>query len=622
MSLNFFNHLRKNLNLSLWLKCSIGLVFLTIVTNTFATSHYINIINNSDMPLTYSFNAIVGNAYSNSDTVAAHSETQKEIQLTDTYRFKAGDTSCKTWMTSCTRGVITITRNGQSGQFSYYGVAGKDSLNALDYESGPSPFPDVTTHIGAAPTKKTGSETECNGSYGCIIVNPPATWVESTLALQNKIDQFEPLNVEQFIGTHNSAVSANYVPGFIEKFAAANQYLAINTPPGSKEHGSQLNDGVRSLELDILEYKGEVRICHLHDMKWLDRVCSGSSSLADVLGEIETWLAANPNQLLFLYLDVNDKLPSDGAKMVDQNLDTTFGTKIYTVADAYPNLPKPKSGSESSIYDLPLDLTKITQYQLLNMVPNKKQVIVTAKEGEGVDNDYDVFTSAKGDKSPELPHDTGINKVYADYQSGGCAAVIKYFSADDPAHSSIWRLNGDRALISGADRDYVTVAKIQALQKCPVNWFSVDQLVSRDYKNDALDARLATQIWSWEEGYPLNTANLDADANNNATINPATGKFKNDVAAPILALCYDVTSPRDQSRWKVMSINAVNQAEMACQAAGKNWHFAVPTTSYQMASVITTIGQQDTQHLPVLVNYNDTDGQWIANDSKALNKLS
>ena len=107
---------------------------------------------------------------------------------------------------------------------------------------------------------------------------------DSSAMLCNGLEELcdKPLNEVAFLRTHNSHASQER--GYTS--FSMNHFLAIPT---------QLNDGVRSLNMDLYDVDGELLFCH--------GFCDlGSQPAEDLVTEIEDFLIANPHEILLLDL--------------------------------------------------------------------------------------------------------------------------------------------------------------------------------------------------------------------------------------------------------------------------------------------------------------------------------
>ena len=113
-----------------------------------------------------------------------------------------------------------------------------------------------------------------------------------------------PLDQVTLAGTHNSMSNAE--AGWL---------------PPYQQYGlsRQLEDGVRALMLDTYEWEGEAVLCH--------NDCDlGSQSLAEGLGEIASFLAANPNEVVLIIFQDSLSVEGTVAVLEEVGLDDTVWT--------------------------------------------------------------------------------------------------------------------------------------------------------------------------------------------------------------------------------------------------------------------------------------------------------
>lgn len=116
-----------------------------------------------------------------------------------------------------------------------------------------------------------------------------------------------------YVGTHDS-----YAIGTPGANLAVNQDQPITT---------QLNDGVRMLQMQAHNQNGEIRLCHT-SCALLD-----GGSLSDYLTNVKGWLDSNPNEVLTLLIVNIDNLPAS-------NYDTVFkGVGLDSVSFAPTSSP-------------------------------------------------------------------------------------------------------------------------------------------------------------------------------------------------------------------------------------------------------------------------------------------
>src|SRR3990167_4929228 len=199
----------------------------------------------------------------------------------------------------------------------------------------------------AAKSTESFSEADCgtDGGDNCMIASPDlntlyvndgSTLAES-IALQNQLDRYEPLNFEQFLGSHNSAASRHYT-------TSSNHYnMSYSDPDNYLTLTDQLNMGVRQIELDLVWFDNTITLCHNHVSAKLEGIlCDSNSPLSATLTEIKTWIEKNPHAALMVYLDVNlplagkvTNLDVDLAKLEPYIFTPELAAQYYGVTDQY-----------------------------------------------------------------------------------------------------------------------------------------------------------------------------------------------------------------------------------------------------------------------------------------------
>ena len=162
-----------------------------------------------------------------------------------------------------------------------------------------------------------------------------------------------PVDEVAFLRAHNS--HASHERGY--HLVAANHTWAIPT---------QLEDGVRSLNVDVYEWEGELAACH--------GFCElGSQPFDEILNEIEDFLAANEREVVLI--DFQDEV---GEGRIDAAIDAhALGARVHLhePGTAWPNLEElggrlvPTGGHVYGTgwkYDAPEDLDCTVQGQVLD----------------------------------------------------------------------------------------------------------------------------------------------------------------------------------------------------------------------------------------------------------------
>jgi hypothetical protein len=199
------------------------------------------------------------------------------------------------------------------------------------------------------------------------VVQP--AWITEAIALQLRLSHSQPVCMQQWPASHNSAITLadgyGVLDGVLTRLAGSlvrtsNQWLSLT---------DQLDMGVRFLELDSHWVLGELRIAHCGGVKvgfvdafvaLLDDAAramglppipwdsgdigcwpSGSSipankqrSLASAYAEVAAWLRRNPEQFVMLYHDDQEDMHTFGkVRYLLREASAAFGSLIFTPGD-------------------------------------------------------------------------------------------------------------------------------------------------------------------------------------------------------------------------------------------------------------------------------------------------
>lgn len=473
------------------------------------------------------------------------------------------------------------------------------------------------------------SENDCGGRGGdnCIIASPDLDTVyvnngsslKQSIVLQNELDRYEPLNFEQMIGSHNSAISAHYTK------STSDYNMSRVDPDSYLTLTEQLNAGLRQIELDIEWYNNAVTVCHNHISKDIGPIlCDGDPALkGTVLNEIKSWVAKNPEALIILYLDVNLPLTGHIAELDDAL--ATLEPYVFTpdMAQQYYHI------SHNT-----LPLSQLTQDDVIRKY-NKNIIITNDNNVEDVKASKYVFINTETVNVPPLEEhgvDTILQSKYAACSNIDKYSHVKNLYSDDPNHLNMLRVNADRTTINYLScveskspedySDYFTTANISNMLNCPLNVFSTNMFGftcdSNNCDNHPTDPRLYSFLWSWKLGYPLINHGSDI-----AYIDSKSGHFENE---PLTAgdmyrvLCMkpmQQQSPTAPLEWTIETVkvgdlnNVATIAQDICKQKGGI--FAVPTTSYWMDDAMTVIHAEKQDQYKILVNYQKINGHWTPN---------
>ncbi|XP_019057048.1 PREDICTED: PI-PLC X domain-containing protein At5g67130 [Tarenaya hassleriana] len=163
------------------------------------------------------------------------------------------------------------------------------------------------------------SDEECDAGLSCV----PCGLQAPKCVRSNFTDQFAivnnslPFNKYAFLTTHNSFA----IEG--KPFHMANQEDSIT---------QQLNNGVRALMMDTYDFKGEVWLCHSFGGNCYD--LTAFNPAIDTFKEISAFLAANPSEIITVFLEDYVKTPNALIKVF-----TDSGLKKFWFP--VQNMPRP-----------------------------------------------------------------------------------------------------------------------------------------------------------------------------------------------------------------------------------------------------------------------------------------
>lgn len=552
-------------------------LFSSVSLTSYAWSEYLDIYNNTNTSLHYSVST-VGSSGISPKTAVIPPYSKINVEVRD------GKLSfLKRWQSE---GTISLSsENTNPVNVHYHGWA---NYHALELKN-------QTQHSDATVQLITNSRKMCDGPMNCIIVSPNMDWVKSTLQLQDAIDQYEPLNNEQQISTHNSYISSAYGKTY---GVDPNQSMKIS---------EQLDAGVMALELDLhyVMLRHDILLCHGHPRLGKNGPAIGCAPTDNLLKtglqEIRQWLEKKiktaPNTFITLYLD--ESLMGH-LKEADALFENELGEYIFSREDL-KNYFNHRGMDPKNLEVLP-----VNQLTKNDVLAAKKHILIVTK-GSGFENSRFVFdrTTKEG---ITLPYDHGIMPISPSMTGANV------FNKDNQ-HISLWRILEDQTKLSD-DKNYVTVFNIPQIMPWRVNWISMDKIT----KNDS---RLASFLWSWDKNFPLPLSVENAKPY--AVLITQRERFQNtvDVAKESIGvLCHDQTQSI-KSNWVVSNpVNItvedrVDAANQVCQKTfGPMYQFATPVNSYSMIEAVKAA--KDANVDKVLVNNIFEDGQWVANQKHSL----
>ncbi|KAE9595269.1 putative PLC-like phosphodiesterase, TIM beta/alpha-barrel domain-containing protein [Lupinus albus] len=204
------------------------------------------------------------------------------------------------------------------------------------------------------------SDEDCGAGLYCFSCSPEfsgSKCVRSSFTNQFKlINNSLPFNKYGFLTTHNS-YSIEGVPSYtgVPRITFINQADNVT---------QQLNNGVRALMLDTYDFNGDVWLCHSFGGECHDFTAFGPA--IDTLKEIETFLLANPSEIVTIILEDYVHVPNGLTKVF-----TDAGLKKYW----FPLSRMPKNGE-----DWPLVSDMVAKNQRLVVFTSIK----SKEESEGI----------------------------------------------------------------------------------------------------------------------------------------------------------------------------------------------------------------------------------------------
>ncbi len=379
------------------------------------------------------------------------------------------------------------------------------------------------------------------------------SWLHTAIAFQYKLQSSLPMLQEQWVGTHNSFNSP--ADGLTLSHEDSNQQLTLP---------QQLGIDVRALELDthwlpaLNPAGGQVVICHGQGYAELNFGCTTEPPMPEVLQQIDSWLVANPTQVILLYLDDNFG-PSQAYTAAVSDLEAglrgpTGNSLIYH--------PQQSAIGSGNCQEMPLD---VTRNQILS---TGAQVMIVGDCEQGWSSD--VFG-------------------WDDHVESGDTAAYQPFPTCDATYSrqiyntEMVRYFEDSTLVSAVTSDLtdtwaqylstmLTPDKVTSMTDCGVQLLSFDQILP-------FDARLAATVWSWDTNQPdLSAGNCTAEGSDGRWATGACG-------ASLPAACQT-----PGGGWALSTPVTFADAPAACGALGAT--FALPMTGYQNSLLHAGAGSQ------------------------------
>ena len=381
------------------------------------------------------------------------------------------------------------------------------------------------------------------------------SWEYRALELQQRIDMGEPLGKATFLTTHNSYNSDAY--SNLGSYYDPNQKYSLV---------DQLDMGIRSLELDVHNYNGDLLLCHGQSSH------TGCSTFdrrfEDGIKEVSTWLKQEKNRQQVTILYIEEHVDGRYNDLMGQ-IDAHMGELIY----------KP-----SSCQSLPMNISKA---DVLNA--GKQVLIIGGNCGSTAWGQY-AFNGT-------YPTDNGTINSYP------TCTTSKY--STNYLINNLVRVYEDSTSLSdwfGSPPPAITPERMKLAVDCGMGVVGLDQL-------DINDSRLRAAVWSWGQDEPN-----DWGGNEDCATSRADGRF-NDLNCGSVRqyACYSVSA----NQWGITSGSGTwSGGDNVCeQEFGSSYRYDVPKNGYQNRRLMDQKAAEGITG-DVWLNYSDTanEGDWIPGD--------
>lgn len=434
-----------------------------------------------------------------------------------------------------------------------------------DFERGCRSIEQVVRGFGAECRRRVPDPATCQTIDGRDIgphqmAAYMASGIPQGLALQRRLDAPHPLWEQQIAHTHNSFNSATYDPTLTNQ--DPNQVYGLT---------DQLEMGIRFLELDLHwvpsihgspETGGYwVTLCH-GNSGYVPNVhigCSNDRPLQDGLAEIRTWLDANPDEFVYLYLE--NQIGADEGHDVAAQL----------LADAFPG--PMISTPDTACADLPYDESRT------NLQDTGARVLLVGNCGPGA---WGGLVHQRGPAWNEGGDPT-------DYDASDCAAD----TAARLGHTSFQRYFGDSTWLTAmvSESSDFPAPTAAAMVECGVNIIGFDQLQPQDGKMAAL-------LWSWTPEEALAPSGPCA-------AQTGAGRFAGrDCADSYAYACIDAAG-----EWTITAAEGPWSAgDAACAAEFPGSTFSVPWNGLRNSMLADAHGAHGADD--VWLDYAEVGGEW------------
>jgi len=408
-------------------------------------------------------------------------------------------------------------------------------------------------------------------------------WGIRSLSLQNSLDNDAPLNQSTWPGTHNS--NSNNDDDDIHS-------SVLNQSRGLKE---QLDEGVRSLVLDVHYTWSEVRVCHNNVDMW--GACienfTGSRKFENALSDIIEWIQDNPNNVILLKLEMMASA-EDNINKVIKKVDEF--DDFYFMPNSLNDVSFPDLNGKGC-KDLPSNLTKSKVH-----ASGKNIILYTDKCYENTKTSDRIFSL--GDVENAKDESDIINKDKS--------LIIR---VKDGATKSG---NSDPSMLPSNIVNYMDEG-INIIETYGYGATGSQWKKQGEYPISADDL-----VWSWDKYEPLSTV-IDGTA---AVLSSETDKFQTEQSAhllrPACRKLVEEDGTRAELNWIVApDMVSFDQAESACLSAGNNeYYFATPRNKMELNALISYRNKYNATDEAIWLNYQKVSGVWMADIGEADDQMS
>jgi len=402
-----------------------------------------------------------------------------------------------------------------------------------------------------------------------------SSWVHRALSLQRGLDAGAPLAEEQLPHTHNSFNASSYTVGSTSYYPT----LTNQDPNQVYSLTDQLRMDVRALEIDVHWWPSPfgnastggkwVTMCH-GDSSTVPGVhigCTWDRPFQDGLDELATWLHANPDQFIVLYLenqldDTNGPNPQAheiAGELIQQHL----GGLVYQPPAGQPCAPMPTAMSTADLAD------------------GGHQVLIVGNCGPGA------WGSWVHERAPYWDEHGDPST----YDATACASDEQERAADPELFRREFEDSTWLTATTGDGSNHLsTPGTVAKMVQCGVNIIGLDQLTPQD-------PRLAALVWSWAQDEPAPGAGSCAYQGSDGRFHADDCNDHRHFACVDAAGAWHVTAAA--GRW--------NMGDTLCGAQFHGARFAVPPNGLRNQQLVDAKGPSSTE---VWLNYTNVNGTW------------